>query len=434
MAQPLYAPAYTFPDANASQVVDLCNVSDKCTLAERHSWQALQLLLDDANRQYADEVHIEPDQDCWRLRMRSPFEFTETRVQGTDKYKLSMELLTSYLWKNRPNNTARRCWFHFNVCDIPRLVQFDVVPTSRGDTYMIRLLHELTTPPARLDQLSFSRNQRSQLRSLINSNSGLLLLASDVRDARTQTARAIAQELVAPDKKIVCAESPCHPLLSRTTQLSMDFPASPEQTISWIAACQMVPNAIVACQALEDDTARQLVRFATENTLVMQSVEATNAANAMDRLLSMGTRSEAIARSLSAIVIQRRVRSVCDHCKITQAPDDAGNTWLAYHSPIVEGNIKDWLNHRITSNFSHGEGCSFCRNSGCGAPMDIFDIVTPSDEITDALYDGDVRYALYLLRQNTSLENRLLKLAREGEISLTEAMRIAPIQLAVDND
>lgn len=434
MAQPLYSPSYAFPEADSSQVVDLCKVGDQCPAADRHCWQALQLLLDDANRQYADEVHIEPDQDCWRLRMRSPFEFTESRVQGTDKYKQSMELLQSHLWNSPERQTARRCWFHFTVCDVPRLVQLDVVPTSRGDTYMIRLLHELTAPPARLDQLSLSAKQRSLLRSLINLNSGLVLLSSDIRDARTQTARAIAQELVAPDKKIVCAESPCHPLLPRTTQLSMDLPATAEQTSAWIAACQMVPNAIVACQTLEDDTARQLVRFASESTVVLQSVDAVDAANAVDRLLSMGIRSEAIARSLSAIVIQRRARSVCAHCKVQQTPDDAGNTWLAYNSPIVEGNIKDWLNHRISSNFSQGNGCSQCRNSGCGSPMDIFDIITLSDEIKDALYDGDVRYALYLLRQNSSLENRLLKLAREGNISLTEAMRIAPIQLINDAD
>jgi len=432
MAQPLYTPAYALPDADASQVVNLCNINNECSLTERHSWQALQLLLDDANRQYADEVHIEPDQDCWRLRMRSPFEFTEIRVQGTDKYKKSMELLQTYLWDNPLKSKARRCWFHFSVGDIPRLVQLDVVPTSRGDTYMIRLLHELTAPAARLDQLSFSSSQRTLLRSLINRNSGLVLLASDTRDARTQTARAIAQELVAPDRKIVCAESPCHPLLPRTTQLSMDLPATAEQTSSWIAACQMGPNAIVACQTLEDSTARQLIRFATESTMVMQSVDATDAANALDRLLSMGTRSEAIARSLSAIIIQRRARSVCNHCRITQAPDDAGNNWLAYHSPIVEGNIKDWLNHRMASRFSHGEGCLQCHNSGCGAPMDIFDIITLTDEIKDALYDGDVRYAQYLLRQNKSLEERLLKLAREGVISLTEAMRIAPVQLLDD--
>ena len=432
MAQPVFNPAYAFPDADTSQVIDLCHVSHQSSVADRHSWQALQLLLDDANQQHADEVHIEPDQDCWRLRLRSPFEFTETRVQGTDKYKRSMELLQRHLWDATSVDQARRCWFHFTVCGVPRLVQLDVVPASRGDTYLFRLLHELTAPPARLDQLALSARQRNQLKAVINKNSGLVLLASDVRDARTQTARAIAQELIAPDKKIICAESPCHPLLPRTTQLSMDLPASPAQTRSWIAACQMVPNAIVACQTLEDETARQLVRFATENTLVLQSVEACDAANAVDRLISMGIRSEAIARSLSAIVIQRRARSVCVHCKTARAPDDAGNTWLAYHSPIVEGNIKDWLNHRMSSSFSLGDGCPHCRNSGNGEPLDIFDIVTLSDEMKDALYDGDIRYALHLLKQSTSMENILLKLARNGVISLTEAMRLAPIQLVND--
>jgi len=412
--------------------VNLCSVLTACPENQRPVWQLLQHLLNDAVKQHAHEIHIEPDEDCWRLRIRSPFAFSETRVDSTADYQNTLTQLTEHLWGSGDTPLPVRGWFEFVVADTDWLLQLDIVPSARGDTFMITLLRPARNPPPRLETLALSRTQQAQVRTIIHEARGLVLLASDLKQPRLQTARALIQDIVAPDRKIVCADNPGHPLLPRTTQLTVDIPPTAEQEQAWTAMCQLGCSAIVACQPLNDDMDRRLVRHASKDTLVIQGLDVDNAADAVDRMLSNGVRSEALARTLNAIVVQHQVRCICRYCRQSQVPDDSGTAWLAEHSPIKAGNVTDWLRHRMRSSFSQAEGCNRCHETGYGDVLDIYDIVLIDDAVRDALYDTDVRYALSLLREQTTLAKHLLNLAQEGIISLTEAVRVAP--LGASND
>ncbi|NND89513.1 MAG: hypothetical protein HKN42_01515 [Granulosicoccus sp.] len=415
--------APTFPVA-----LDLASVASVCSADEQVHWLTLSTLVEDAVQAQADEIHLEPDTDCLRLRMRSPFSFNEIRIANPAEYMASLALLETYLWSEVARGTARRAWFSYTLQSGPRLLQLDIVPTSRGDTYLITLLHQLKSPPARIDELAMNRSQQNQLRHILKGKSGLLLLACDHPQARARTARAIAQELVAPDRKIACADIPGHPLLPRVTQVAMDNVAAPAQQQLWPAICELGCDAIVNWHTGSDQMVQQLVRQASTCSLVVQGLEVNSAAQAVDQLLTRGVRSEAIASSLSAVVIQRQLQCLCPYCRVPQAPDDQGTAWLAEYSPIRAGNINDWLRHRMRSSFSVAEGCDRCHQSGRGNTLDLYAIVTLDEDITDALYKGDIRIALNRLRQINPMTRDLMRLAQEGIIALAEARRIAPAQ------
>lgn len=416
------------PDHASEHPVDLCQVFEACKDSEKEAWELLRRTIEDACQQHAHEIHIEPDEDCWRLRFRSPFSFTETRVENIADYQFSLALLESQLWGTPQNELSRRGWFGFKVQSSEQLLQLDVVPSARGKTHLITFLQPLKTPPPTLDELAMTRSQRTQIRSFLHQPSGMTLIASDIAHARAKTARAFAQELVAPDKKIVCVDSPSHPLLPRTTQLAMDTPPTDSQVQNWTAMCQLGCDAIIACQTLDDELTPDLLRLATEQTYVVQSARVKTAADAIAKLLALGIRSEAIARTLSAVVVLRQAQCVCQYCRESQVPDDRGATWLATYSPIKPSNINDWLRHRMRSSFSRGQGCSRCGNTGIGSALEIYDIVPIDDMVRDALYDSDIRYALSLLQSQTTLPSQLLKLAQEGIITLAEANRLAPVK------
>lgn len=427
MPLPQHATASSHRDIAMDQPKDLCGVLLTCSGKELAVWQWLALLLNEASRQQADELHIEPDQDCWRLRMRSAFKFTETRIENIEEYRLGLSQLEYSLWDKTESSGARRAWFAFLVNDTEHLVRLDVVPSSKGKTYLLTLQHPLKNPPPRLDELALSREQQLHIRELLKVRNGMLLLACENTQARLTTARALTQELIAPDKKIVCADTPGHPFLPRTTQLAMDFPPTEYQLDSWTAMCQLGCDAIIACQPMTDSAGRQLVRLAAERALVVQSLNANSASNALNSLLAMGVRSEALARTLKAIIVQRQIQRICPYCRVTEVPDDPGTAWLAKHSPIKAGNINDWLRHRMRSSFSNAPGCDRCDNTGQGPALDIYDIVAIDEAVQDALYDADIRYALSLLGNQHSLPMYLLKLAQEGIITLAEAVRVAPL-------
>lgn len=375
----------------------------------------------------ADEIHLEPDDNCLRLRMRSSYSFSEERIENTDDYLNCLALLESYLHEESAHTPIRRSWFSFTLLTGPRLIQLDAVPTSRGDTYLITLLHDLKAPPPRLDELGLSRGQLTQLRDLLKNESGLLLIASGRTQARTQTARAIAQELVAPDRKIACIDSPGHPMLPRVTQLTVDNVVAPAQQSVWSALSDLRCDAVVACHTHSDDMSVHLARLATESALVTQGVGVSSAADAVDYLLGLGVRSSTLARALSGILVQRQLQCLCPHCREPQAPDDLGTAWLAEHNPIKGNNINHWMRHRMRASFSTAKGCEKCQFTGNGKTLELFALVTLEDDIRDALYDNDIRFALGRLREAPLMNRDLQRLAQEGIITLAEAARIAPL-------
>lgn len=432
MHRPLNSAVGNVKTDHFEQPVDLCSVLTACAEDQREAWSHLHTLLCEAAEQRAYEIHIEPDEDCWRIRYRSPFNFSETRIDSTAGYQQTLTQLQDHLWQINDPRSARRALFEFPVYDISWLLRIDVVPSARGQTYRITLLRPSKEPSPRLDSLALSREQHTQIRSVLHERKGLLILAGDLEQPRLQTARALVQEMVAPDRKIVCADSAGHPLFPRTTQLTIDTPPTSAQRNTWSAMCQLGCDAIVSCQLFNDDIDRQLISHASRDTVVIQSIPGSTAADALERMLSIGIRSEALARTLSAIVVQRQVQCICRYCRQSQVPDDDGTAWLAEHSPIKAGNINDWLRHRMRSSFSQAQGCEKCGETGLGSVLDIFDVVPVGADVRDALYDTDIRYALSLLSSRTSLSTHLLNLAQEGIISLTEAVRVAP--LAASND
>jgi len=238
------------PDHASEHPVDLCRVLELCDDSERTAWELLQETIEDACKEHAHEIHIEPDEDCWRIRYRSPFNFSEIRVDNVTRYQQTLTLLENQLWGTPQAELPRRGWFGFNVQSTEQLLQLDVVPSARGKTHLLTFLQPLKTPPPTLNELAMTRIQQTQIRNFLHQPSGMTLIASDIAHARSRTARAFAQELVAPDKKIVCVDSPSHPLLPRTTQLAMDTPPTYAQIQSWTAMCQLGSDAIVACQTL----------------------------------------------------------------------------------------------------------------------------------------------------------------------------------------
>lgn len=420
MARPLPYPASVADESP----VDLSTVISVCPASERKGWNTIAGMLHDAEGRDAFEIHVEPEADCLRLRFRSAFDFTEIRVEDSQDYLQSLDLLQVHLWGQAVDTLARRGWFTFTVSNEPCLFQIDIVTSSKGPTFLLSRLDDSGKLPARLEDIGLNRSQLTTLNEALQKKNGLIVVASSLAQARRRTSRAIAQKLVAPDRKIVMADIPMHPDIPRTTQLGMDFPATDGQSNNWNALCQLGANAIVSTQPLEDAAARKLINQAAEHTLVVNTISASSASDCIGRLLGLGIRSEFLAHCLSSIVLQYRAKCLCTYCRVSATPDDKGTAWLARYSPIQAGNINDWLRHRMRSSFSEAEGCERCDHTGYRQHLDIFDIIKINVELRDALYDGDFPYVFSLIEQRQTLGGSLLKLAQEGIISLSEAVRV----------
>ena len=420
MARPQPLPA----TASDFSPVDLTSVATACAADEKACWEVFDKILHVAESKYAHEIHLEAEPDCLRIRFRSAFEMVERRIIERYEYDKVLALLKRQLWGVDADAHSARGWFYFTVASNRSLFQMDIVKASSGESVLLTQLDESWLPPSKLEEIGLSRIQLATLKRALQARQGLIVIASDVPQARRRTARAITQQLIAPDKKLIVAETPVHPHLPRTTQMAMDFPATQLQTEKWEALCRLGSDAIINTQTLDAESARWLINQAAEQTLVVSSVACGSASAALGKLLSLGVRSETLAHCFSTIVTQHRVRCLCPHCRHSVAPDDEATVWLAKHSPMHAGNVNDWLRARMRSSFGDAQGCEQCNHTGCRSWLDIFDVISVDSELKDTLYDSDYQYAFAQLEHKSTLIETLLKLASEGIISLDEAIRV----------
>lgn len=420
MARPLPLPV-TVSDCNP---IDLTSVSTVCEADDQACWATLSSVLHDADCNDAQEIHIESEPDCLRLRFRSAFELIEHRVEERKAYDDAMSLLKTHLWSDNENTNNIRGWFLFAVHSENTLFQLDVCRGSFGESYLFTQLNDSKLPPSKLEDIGLGRHQIVKIKTALEAKQGLIVIASDVVQARRRTARAMTQHLVSPDKKIIVAEPLIHPFLPRTIQMGMDFPASVNQNHDWQSLSQLGADVITTTQTLDIEYARNVVNIACEQTLVVTGIACSSASEALGKLLGLGVRSETLAHCLNTIVTQHRVRCLCPYCRHTISPDDAATAWLATHSPMHAGNVNDWLRNRMRSSFSDAPGCDKCNQTGFRSWLDIFDVLTVGDELRDTLYDSDYQYAFAQLAQQSTLSTSLLRLAQEGIISLHEAIRV----------
>ncbi len=420
MARPL--PYHS--SAAGQSPIDLTSMLNVCPVDERNLWDAISELLVEAAYVEAFEIHLEPERDCLRVRYRSVFDFSEIRVEGDAVLLEAVTLLASRLWSDENTHVAKRGWFLINVSTTPTLFQLDSAPCSTGATFMMTKLDDVIQQPARIEDIGLSRHQLTKLKSALQHKTGLIVVASELPQVHRRTSRAIAQNLVSPDVKVIMADTPMHPRIPGTTQLGMDFPATIDQINNWQGLCQMSADAIVATQTLDAELGKQLIDLAAEKSLVVSSIDAISASSCLARLLGLGVGSETLAHCLHTVVLQYRVRCLCTYCRVGVSPDDAGTQWLAQYSPIQAGNINDWLRHRMRASFSDASGCAQCDDTGHRTWLDVFDVITVSREVKEALFDADYQFAMTQIQQLQSLPEKLLKLAQEGIISLSEAARL----------
>lgn len=405
------------------RAIDLCTVTTVCALRERPAWDALEQTLLYALKRHSAELHIELEPDCLRIRHLLPAGFDESRLALTHPLNDAIRALQQQMWPLFDRRLSRSGWFLFAVDAEKFLFRLDMVSTTNGNSYVLHRLHNTRNPLQSLDELMPCVKQLSRLRSLLDHPSGLIALAGHSFAGRLALCRAIAQTMVSPDRKIVMAETDYHPAVPRTTQIVVAKHPTNEQLASWQMGCDMSANSIITPSTEHANSA--LIGKACEECLVVQGVAAHSAANALKRLLAAGIKPEMIAASLKAIVIGYQIGHVCEHCKVPSKPSDIENTWVGRHSPMREGAIKDWLQERLADTFFVAPGCAQCSQTGISEMKHHMQIVDIGQDIQDALYDGDVRFAIRTLNDAEYLPQLLLKQAQQGNIPLKEAIRLS---------
>ena len=377
---------------------------------------ALHLIIDEAAKARASDIHIEPEED--RLRVRY-------RIDGVLQDTLSLPItihpaLTSRIKIMSDMNIADHLrpqdgQFTIEASGRPIDVRVATCPTVHGEGTVLRLLDK-TLAARELTGLGLLPETLEKYQEMLRVPFGMVVASGPTGSGKTTTLYASINQLDKVSRKIITIEDPVEYRFPNINQIQINPKAGLTFASGLRSILRLDPDIILVGEIRDAETARIAVQSALTGHLVFSSLHANDAVGVVYRLLDLGIEPFLVASALIGTVAQRMLRRVCPDCghSITVSKLEQ----VAYEKEIGE--------HR--EEFLYGSGCEPCAYSGYRGRVGMFEVLHMSDELRMLVLRGggtvEFREQAYKEGMVPLIKDGMLKV-KEGMTTPSEVLRNA---------
>ena len=325
--------------------------------------EQLDSVIDEAVDRRASDIHIEPEHDRLRIRLRIDGRMIEARAYPLDAAAAMIsrvKILSALdITERRKPQDGR---FSHRSFDQEVDVRVAVIPTARGERVAMRLL---STDRSRLtlENLGMGTEIRQAFDRLIHRPYGIILLTGPTGSGKTTTLYAALQTINSVDKHIMTIEDPVEYQIAGVNQVAVDA----EFGVSFARALRSIlrhdPDVIMVGEIRDEETAHLALEASLTGHLVFATLHTNSAVGSVTRLLDMGCEPYLVASSLIGVMAQRLVRKICSNCKRGYPPNE------------TERQIMNIPLERTGVEIYRGGGCSRCMRSGYYDRVGVFEFV-----------------------------------------------------------
>ena len=367
----------------------------------------VNLILTDAVKRGASDIHVEPYEKELRVRFRTDGVLQTVMTPPlklkdaiTSRIKIMSKLDISE--KRLPQDG--RIMIKYVKDGKKKELDFRVstVPTLFGEKIVLRLLDKENL---RLDmtKLGFESDSLKKFEKAILRPYGMVLVTGPTGSGKTNTLYSSVARLNTIDTNIMTAEDPVEFQLGGINQVQMKEQIGLNFASALRAFLRQDPNIILVGEIRDFETAEIAVKAALTGHLVLSTLHTNDAPSTISRLMNMGIEPFLVATSVNLICAQRLVRRICTQCKepmnITpQALIDAGYT----------------PEESKTTTAYHGRGCGTCNNTGYKGRVGLYEVMEINDELRELILVG----ASALELKKKALETGMITLRRSGLIKV----------------
>jgi len=398
----------------------------KKRISEIHTTEIFNIIIAGAIKTKSSDVHIEAGFDCVRLRYRIDGVLQDiTKLpKKTHRIILSRVKMLSKM-KLNVNDIPQDGHFDINLENTTINVRSSVLPSNFGENVVLRILCE-NSIKIQLDGLGFNQYYLEKVEDQISKPTGMILTTGPTGSGKTTTLYSFIHRLNQPSVKIITLENPIEYRIDGVSQTGVGR----EGGLSFIDGLKAVvrqdPDVIMVGEIRDPETAEIAIQAALTGHMVLSTLHTNDAAGAIPRLLHLKIDKHLIAPAINAIIAQRLIRKLCDHCKEEYVPaQETIEKIKGILSKIPKNNgIKIPDNIKV---LYRSKGCSKCNFIGYSGRIGIFEIFTMTPNIEKIIL-GNISSSgiLDTARRDGMIsmqEDGILK-ALNGETSLEEIIRV----------
>ncbi|MFA5239755.1 MAG: ATPase, T2SS/T4P/T4SS family [Phycisphaerae bacterium] len=337
----------------------------------------VDLLLSQAVKSRASDIHIEPQEKSMVIRMRidgvlrdmvPPSGNMQAAVTARIKILSDMDIAERRL----PQDGRLRVRASGRDID----VRVSVIPTIYGEKVVMRIL-DASAVSHDVNVLGFEPNRLEEFKGILSRPHGIIVVTGPTGSGKSTTLYAALNYLRDPAKNITTVEDPVEYRLAGINQIQV----KPEIQLDFAACLRAIlrqdPDIILIGEIRDKETVEIAIKASMTGHLVLTTFHTNDAASAVSRFVYMGVEPYLLASTLNLIVAQRLVRKICEHCK---EPFEISEQVLK-HLQIDPDKAKDTV-------FYHGKGCKACGGTGYSGRLPIFEFLVVGSDIREKLASG----------------------------------------------
>ena len=362
----------------------------------------VNLMLSQAVKARASDIHIEPYQNRIKIRHRvdgilydmlSP----PKHVQSTLISRIKIMAKLNIAEKRLPQDGR----IEIKIGDKNVDIRVSTIPTAFGERVVLRLLDK-TNVLLKLSDLGMSKQRLKIFNELITSAHCIILVTGPTGSGKTTTLYAALSSLNNSDINIITIEDPVEYRIEGIGQIQVN----PKIDITFANGLRSIvrqdPDVILVGEIRDLETAEIAIQAALTGHLVFSTLHTNDSASAVTRLIDMGIEPFLVTSSVIGILAQRLVRNVCNECKEEYIPDEESLENICITPEMSSG-----------KKIYKGKGCQDCLNTGYKGRTGIFEFMILDDAIkslilktsdSNAIKKKAVNQGMVTLRQDGALK------------------------------
>lgn len=396
-----------------NQIQDMVDITDESQIDAPIVNLVNQILVDSIRRK-ASDIHVEPYEKTFRIRMRIDGVLYESarppkEVTSAVVARLKIMAKMDISEKRLPQDGRIKLRTQYGEMDY----RVSSMPTVHGEKIVLRLLDKSGLQTDMI-KLGFEKNDLEIFLTSIHESYGMVLVTGPTGSGKTTTLYSALQELNKITDNISTAEDPVEYNLEGVNQVQTHSEIGLNFAAALRTFMRQDPDIILVGEIRDFETAEVAIQAALTGHLVLSTLHTNDAPSTVTRLLNMGIEPFLVTAAINTVIAQRLIRSICPSCRM-EAPANANR--------LIQLGIS--AQSAKTMKLYKGAGCDSCGGTGYSGRFAIFEAMRFSQQLREGVLAGAnslelkkmaVEEGMKTLRMNS------LKKVAEGKTTLEEAL------------